>query len=135
MKKSIIYTALLFAFLHFNNASKGQNQLLIKSIVYDVPIYSASYYPENEGVEVWVNNNLEPSKRCFLQQNIINKVVNGKLEVYNELGKKLSKTEVDKILVSKDTILRSRWEPPYSTYDTVLDVVMPSYRINYLRFH
>ena len=136
-QKIIIFVIMLLNFLIFCHLSNGQNQILIKRTVYDVPIINATSfnYGEDEP-NTWNRENLEPFQLCFLRKNILEKVMSGKLEVYDDNGNKYSLSDADKIIMKRgDTLRMTRTEPAYAEYDTILD--MPKvfyYNIKFLRF-
>jgi len=138
MKNLSIFCSILLLSILSSKFSTAQNQVLVKSIVYDVPIINEEMFPMDINMyyaeNTWWTNNLETSKRWFLQQSIINTVKMGNLSVYSAEGKLLSKTEVDKIINKWDTMNLERPEPPFNTYDTIVSTSMDPTEIHYLRF-
>lgn len=138
-------TKKLFAILVALNlvaiVSQAQNQALINNIEYDVTILNdglcngmLSADGSMTSETGWWQRNLESSKRWYLQQMIIKKALKGELKLYDNAGKNLSKSGVEALLNSTDTITYQQTEPPYKFHDTVLIYTLPAYKIKYLRF-
>ncbi len=139
MKKLLLSAVLLISSILFIHNSSAQNQILIKNIVYDVPLINEEMFPLDldsyYSQSTWWVNNIETSRRLFLQQTIMNKVKKSEFTVYNESGIPLTGKEVDGIIRLTENVSLTHPYPPYDTYDTVLTSYLRPYEIHYLRFN
>lgn len=132
----ILYTiTIILTLLAFSGRLNAQENVLVKSIIYDVPIYNESTnYGPFQGHEWW-KNNMETSARLFLENSIIKKVKNSSIRVYTDEGKLMSHPDIEKILTSSiDTITLIRPEPPYDEFDSIIPIEIKPYEIKFLRF-
>jgi len=117
----------------------AQNEVLVKNIVYDVPIINEDDFNADSSMfyydPCWWFNNLEISKRSFLQNYILNKVEKGIVPVYNEAGKLLSDDDIYNILNRREEKAFESNQPPYDRYDTTITYKFDSKNIHYLRFN
>lgn len=134
MKRNLYALTVTLALLTFTPGINAQN-VLIKSIEYDVPIYNeASCLGPIQG-PVWWKNNLEPSSRWYIENSLIGKAKKGSISVYTNEGKLMRTDEIWKSLwLSIDTIALTRAEPPHDTYDTIIPFELTPDEIQFIRF-
>lgn len=134
MKKNF-YAAILFSLLIFPRILHAQNQVLIKSIEYDVPIINKDLCQGSELSETdWWKRNIETSKRWYFQQAILNKAIDGQIKVYDDNGNELNTVAITKLVTFSDTVRLARSKPPYNFYDTIISKYISPSEIHGIRF-
>lgn len=134
MKKNF-YAAILLSLLTFPRILHAQNQVLIKSIEYDVPIVNKDLCQGSELSETdWWKRNIETAKRWYFQQALINKAISGEIKVYDENENELSIAAITKIVSFMDTVMIQRTKPPYNYHDTVYTKYISPSEIHSIRF-
>jgi hypothetical protein len=117
---------------------KSSHPVLSKSIEYDVNINNFKMFSAwglNTSSVMWYRSNLESSVRSAFMELLFKNALAGKLELY-DMNDKLIDTNRLKIilLASVDTITAQRTQPPYDTYDTIINKTIEPAEITALRF-
>lgn len=117
---------------------KTSHQVLSKNIEYDVTINNFKMFSAwglNTSGVYWYRDNLESSTRNAFLELLFKNALAGKLELYDMNDKVIDTNHLkDLMLVSKDTITATRTEPPYDTFDTVINKTIEPAEITAFRF-
>jgi hypothetical protein len=135
MRLNYYLAATLLTLFFCTQNLQAQNQFLIKSIEYDVPIVNKDLCQGSELSETdWWKRNIETSKRCYFQHALLNKAIDGTIKVYDDKENELSIAAITKLISYSDTVRLARNKPPYSFYDTIYTKYISPSEITSIRF-